>query len=151
MNSASPVTSHTAAVSIERTMACLKNERSNHSSVIKIALILTSPPSRKNIHVSAQKMLTSSYQLSLQTCVNACSRGENVVSFGKKHSLAECLSQRCFTMGHSSSLVLQQLFSYFVEDSCQISRTCLSLRDFTKPKKIRCFIKRLVKRGSRAG
>lgn len=30
-NSPSPVTSHTAAVPIERTMARLKNERSNHS------------------------------------------------------------------------------------------------------------------------
>lgn len=34
LNSASPVASHTAAVSIERTVARLKNERSNHSRAL---------------------------------------------------------------------------------------------------------------------
>lgn len=46
-NSPSPVTSHTAAVPIERTMARLKNERSNHSRVIKMPLILACPFNRK--------------------------------------------------------------------------------------------------------
>lgn len=43
-NSPSPVTSHTAAVPIERTMARL---RSNHSRVIKMPLILACPFNRK--------------------------------------------------------------------------------------------------------
>lgn len=82
LNPASPVTSHTAAVSIEHTMACLKNERSNHSSVIKMPLILARPPSRKkytSLHKRCWPQATSFPCKLVSTRVPG---GKNVVSFG---------------------------------------------------------------------
>lgn len=86
-NSASPVNSHAAAVSIERTMARLKKRGvKSLKSIIKMPLILACPTCRKNI--AAQKVLTPK---PLVFPVNLCQPvfpEKNVFSFGKQCSLA---------------------------------------------------------------
>lgn len=86
LNSASPVASRTAAVSIVHTAARpKKREVKPLSSVIKMPLILACAPEaaaaaaeeEEEENTSAQKVLTSKHRfcffLSLRTCVNPCS------------------------------------------------------------------------------
>lgn len=133
-NFASPVTSHTAAVSIERGRGTSeKREVKTLKSVIKMPLILACPLSRKK-YLCTKGVDLKRLIFPVNLCQPACSQkrmrsplANSTVLLGWSMKRC-CLSQRCCTMGHSLSLALQPLSSCFAKAGCQISPTCLSLQ-----------------------